>query len=280
MKIYARGLLTVLGLVAIGAATANSIAQRNEGRMVKIGLQLYSVRDECAKDLPAVLKAVGKMGYDGVEFAGYYGRSAPELRRMLDENGLKCCGTHIGLETLVGDQLEKTVEFNKILGNKYLVVPWMPEERRNSKAAWLETARLYNEISRKLEKHGMFIGYHNHTEEFKPLEGELPWDVFFGNTDPRVVMQFDTGNALSGGAKAAGFLARYPGRARTVHIKEHAANNPKALLGEGDIDWKEVLPLLKGKAGTEWFIIEYESDAYPPLVSVDKCLANFRKMIK
>jgi sugar phosphate isomerase/epimerase len=271
-----------MALIGIGSLAADtpSGAQKAGKRPVKIGLQLYSVRDDCAKDLPGVLKAVGKMGYEGVEFAGYHGFSAQELRRMLDENGLKCCGTHIGLDTLLGDNLAKTIEFNKVLGNKYLVVPWLPEHNRNSKEAWLETARTFNEISKKLEPHGMFVGYHNHTEEFKPLEGELPWDIFFGGTDPRVVMQFDTGNALSGGAKAAGFLNRYPGRARTVHIKEHAANNPKALLGEGDIDWKEVLPLLKGKAGTEWFIIEYESDAFPPLVSVDKCLANFRKMIK
>src|SRR5947209_5011524 len=77
-----------------------------------IGLQLYSVRDACAKDLPGVLKAVAKMGYTGVEFAGYYGRTAQELRQMLDEDGLKCYGTHIGLDTLLGDNFAKTVEFN------------------------------------------------------------------------------------------------------------------------------------------------------------------------
>src|SRR5947207_15214243 len=90
---------------------------------IMIGLQLYSVRDDCAKDLPGVLKAVAKMGYTGVEFAGYYGRSAQELRAMLDEDGLKCYGTHIGLETPLGDKLVKKVEFNKALGKNMRSVP-------------------------------------------------------------------------------------------------------------------------------------------------------------
>ena len=95
---------------------------------IPIGLQLYSVRDDCEIDLPSVLKAVGGMGYDGVEFAGYYGRTASELRQMLDDNGLKCCGTHTGLETILGDELEKTIAFNQTLGNKFLIVPGLPRE--------------------------------------------------------------------------------------------------------------------------------------------------------
>src|SRR4051794_6490538 len=95
---------------------------------IPIALQLYSVRDECAKDLPGVLKEVARMGYEGVEFAGYYGFDAPTLRKMLDDLGLKCAGTHIMLPTLQGDALAETIAFNKTLGNKFLIVPWMPEE--------------------------------------------------------------------------------------------------------------------------------------------------------
>ena len=110
---------------------------------IPVGVQLYSVREECARDLPGTLAALAKMGYAGVEFAGYYGRSARELRSMLDDLGLKCCGTHIGLDTLLGAEFEATVAFNLELGNPYLVVPWIGEERRSSIAAWQKTAALF-----------------------------------------------------------------------------------------------------------------------------------------
>jgi sugar phosphate isomerase/epimerase len=247
---------------------------------IPIALQLYSVREDCARDLPGTLAAVAKMGYEGVEFAGYHGRSAQELRQMLDDLGLKVAGTHIGLETLLGDQLERTVEFNQVLGNRFLIVPGLAEEYRSSRAAWLNTARLFNEIAEKLRPLGMKTGYHNHFIEFSPLEGELPWDTFFGNTLPEVVMQFDTGNAMHGGANPLPFLERYPGRATTVHLKEFSATNELALLGEGDIPWPEVFRLCETTGGTEWYIVEQESYAYPPLECVDRCLQALREMGK
>ncbi len=118
---------------------------------IPVGLQLYSVRNDCAADLPGTLAAVAKMGYAGVEFAGTYDRSAKELRTMLDDLGLKCCGTHIRIDTLLGDALPATVEFNQILGNKYLIVPGLAEEYRNSRAAWLRTAGIFNEIAERLQ---------------------------------------------------------------------------------------------------------------------------------
>jgi sugar phosphate isomerase/epimerase len=138
------------------------------------------------------------MGYEGVEFAGYYNRTAAELRKILDDLGLKVAGSHIGLDTLLGDELEKTIEFNKTLGNKFLIVPWIPEERRNSKAAWLEMAQLFSEIAEKVKRRGMRVGYHNHHMEFTPIDGEMPWDIFYGAASPEVVMQLDIGNALYG----------------------------------------------------------------------------------
>ncbi|HLH78770.1 MAG TPA: sugar phosphate isomerase/epimerase, partial [Chthonomonas sp.] len=104
---------------------------------IPIGLQLYSVREQCAKDLPGVLKAVAQMGYEGVEFAGYHGYGAAELRKMLDDFGLKCCGAHVGIETLLGDELAKSIEFHKTLGNKFLIVPGLPRQYTESKEAWL-----------------------------------------------------------------------------------------------------------------------------------------------
>ncbi len=247
---------------------------------IPIGLQLYSVREDCARDLPGTLQAVAKMGYEGVDFAGYYDRSADELRRMLDDLGLKMAGTHIRLDTLLGDELERTVEFERTLGNKFLIVPGLPEERRCCRAAWLETAEIFNGVAERLKPHGMKTGYHNHHIEFTPMEGEMPWDTFFGNTSDDVVMQIDTGNALHGGADPVPFMERYPGRADTVHLKEYSATNDKALIGEGDTRWDDFFRLCESTGGTEWYIVEQESYAYPPLECVERCLKALKGMGK
>jgi sugar phosphate isomerase/epimerase len=247
---------------------------------IPIALQLYSVREDAARDLPHVLEAVAKMGYAGVEFAGYYGYDAPTLRRMLDELGLKVAGAHVGIDTLLGDQLARSIEFHQILGNRFLIIPGLPEQRRNSKAAWIETAGVVNTIAEQLRPHGMQTGYHNHHIEFQPMEGELPWDLFFSNTSQDVVMQFDTGNAMHGGAQAGPFIERYPHRATTVHLKEYAAGNDTALLGDGDVPWAEIFQLCETVGATEWYIVEQESYAYPPLECVDRCLQNLRKLGK
>ncbi len=261
---------------AFATAIPSLIGQEYGGKKIPIGLQLYSVRGECEKDLPGTIAAVGKMGYKAVEFAGYYGRDAKTLRKMLDDNGLKCCGTHIQIDTLLGDNLEKTVEFNKTIGNKYLIVPGLPQKYTNSKKAWQDTADLFNEISKKLKPHKMLVGYHNHSAEFKEMEGEKPWDIFFSRVSKDVVMQFDVGNAMHGGGEVVFYLKTYPGRAKTVHIKPYAKNNPKALFGEDDLNWKEIFKTCEKIGKTEWYIVEYESDAFPPLISVEKCLQTLR----
>ena len=249
---------------------------------IPIGLQLYSVREDCQKDLPGVLKEVARMGYAGVEFAGYYGYSATDLRKMLDDLGLKCCGTHTGLPTLLGEELPKTIEFNQTLGNKFLIVPGLPKERTESKSAWLQTAEIMNGISELVRPHHMLTGYHNHHTEFQPLADseDLPWDIFFGSTNPEVVMQFDTGNAMHGGAEAGPFLRRYPGRALSVHLKEYSATDDKALIGQGDVKWSEIFELCETVGATQWYIVEQESYAYPPLECVEQCLQNLRAMGK
>jgi len=247
---------------------------------IPIALQLYSVRADCQRDLPGTLAAVAKMGYEGVEFAGYYERSAAELRRMVDDLGLKVAGTHIGLETLLGDEFARTVEFNQGLGNKFLIVPGLSRERTNSRAAWLETARVFNEIADKLKPLGMYTGYHNHHTEFTALEGELPWDTYFGNTKQEVVMQCDNGNALHGGCDINPFIAKYPGRALTVHCKEYSKTNRNAILGEGDIAWEEFFRMCESVGKTQWYIVEQETYAFPPLECVERCLKALKGMGK
>ena len=247
---------------------------------IPIALQLYSIREDCARDVEGSIKAVAEMGYEGVEFAGYYERSAEELKSLCDAHGLKIVGTHIGLDTLLGDVLEETVAFNKTLDNRYLIVPGLPEERRNSRAAWLATAGLFNEIAARLAPHDMQTGYHNHHIEFQAMDGELPWDTFFGQTQKEVVMQLDTGNMYHGGAEPVGFLEKYPGRAQLVHLKEHSSTNDQALVGEGEVEWERVFEICESSGATEWYIVEQESYAFSPLECVDRCLQNLKKMGK
>ena len=137
-----------------------------------------------------------------------------------------------------------------------------------------------NQIAEQLKPHGMKTGYHNHHTEFHPLEGTLPWDIFFGNTSSDVVMQFDTGNAMHGGAEAGPFLRRYPGRALTVHLKEYSSTDDTALIGKGEVKWPEIFDLCEHVAGTQWYIVEQESYAFPPTECVDRCLQNLRAMGK
>lgn len=245
---------------------------------IPVAVQLYSVRDDAKQDLAGVLKAIAKMGYDGVEFAGFYGHDAKSVKAMLDEYGLKAEGAHVGIETLMGDELERSIEFHATIGNSYLIVPGLNDNYTSTRAGWLKAANILNDVAKKLKPHGMYTGYHNHWIEFKELEGELPWDTFFGNTDHDVIMQFDTGNALHGGADAAPFIERYPGRALSVHLKEHSATNPTALIGEGDVPWETVLGLCERVGGTKWYVVEQESYAYSPMECIDRCLQNVRKM--
>ncbi len=250
----------------------------SRAKKIPVALQLYSVRNECKADLPGTLKAVAEMGYEGVEFAGYYEYSAQDLKKMLNDLNLKVAGTHIKLDTLLGDELKKTVEFNKVLENKFLIVPGLSEERRSSKSAWLETAKIFDEISERLAPEGMYTGYHNHSIEFAPLDGEMPWDTFFSNTKKDVVMQVDTGNALHGGCDIVPFVEKYPGRALTVHLKDYSGERKQALLGEGDVRWEEFFTLCENVGATEWYIVEQETYAHPPLECVDLCLKSVRKM--
>jgi sugar phosphate isomerase/epimerase len=248
-------------------------------KRIPVGLQLYSVRQDCAKDLPGVLKAVAGMGYEGVEFAGYYDRKADEMRKLLDDNKLKCCGTHTALNTLTGDALAGTVEYNKTIGNKYLIVPSLPRERMASIAALRETAKLLTDIAEKVKSDGMRVGYHAHAGDFKKVEGQIPWEVLFDAAGPEVVMQLDIGNCLAGGGDPMATLKKYPRRSATVHLKEHGGK-PGAVIGEGEVKWKDVFEFCESSGGTEWYIVEQESYATTPLESVKACLRNVRKLRK
>ena len=269
------------GAAAVWTTGAGPLAAevKSSSKKIPIGLQLYSVRQACQKDLPGVLRAVAKMGYQGVEFAGYYGRKAKELRKLLDANGLKCCGTHTGLDTLTGDALKGTVEFNKILSNKFLIVPGLPGGRLASVRAVKETAKLFSELAERVKPQKMRVGYHAHGGDFRRLDGETAWDILFSNASSDVVMQLDIGNCIGGGGDPIAILKKFPKRSATIHLKEHGGK-PEAVVGEGDVKWDEVFRLCETTGGTEWYIVEHERRAGSPMENVRRCIENLRKMGK
>jgi sugar phosphate isomerase/epimerase len=247
---------------------------------IPVGLQVYSVRVAAEKDLAGTIAKVAAMKYEGVEFAGWYGHSAKEIRKILDDNNFRCCGSHTPWEDLSDAKLPDTIAFNKTIGNKYLICPWLkPDDSANARQSWLTYAKRFNELAEKVKPHDMQVGYHSHAHDFEPVDGTTGWDLLAGNTSKNVIMQIDTGNALSGGGDPLLYLKRYPGRATTIHIKEFSKTNPKALIGEGDINWHEVLELCR-KGGTRWYIIEEEKEGLDPLTAVDQSLRNFRKLIR
>lgn len=260
----------------MAAALAPAILQAK--RRVPVALELYSIRQECQKDLPGTLTAVAKMGYDGVEFAGYYGRSAQELRKMLDDLKLKAFSTHLGIKTLLGDELEKTIEFNKILGNPRLTVASLPATKTIQ--PWYDHAKQFNEIAGKLKKHKMRVGFHNHAYELDLIEGKRPWDVFLDNTSKEVTMQMHMQHFPAHKLDPVDYIKRYRGRSRLVHLNDHSPDKRRILLGDGTIEWKKVFNAFETVGGLECYIIEQESYPEPltPMQCVDQCLQNFRKL--
>jgi sugar phosphate isomerase/epimerase len=273
-----------LRMGAAGAAALWAATRAKRGLAagkVPIAVQLYSVRHDCEKDLPGTLKAIRGFGYEAVEFAGYYGRSATDMKKLLDDDGLKCCGTHTALDTLEGDALAKTIEYNKTIGNKNLICPWIDEQRRKTADDWKKLAAEFDAIADKVAPAGMRVGYHNHNVEFTPLvDGKTAWDLFFGGTRKSVIQQVDIGNCIEGGGDPVALIKQYPGRTVTIHIKEYSKTKPDAFIGDGDVPWKQVFDACETVGGTEWYIVEYEHESQPAIPAVGRCLSNLRKMGK
>lgn len=272
-------LKTSASLAATGLVMQGCTRPVTSKRDIPIALQLYSVRTECAKDFGATIAAVAQMGYQGVEFAGYYDTSAAELRNILDDNGLKIAGTHTALDTVSPENLAATIEYNQIIGNQNLIIPWLNAADYATKDSWLKLADRFNELAEKLKIHNMRIGYHNHDFEFKPVDGEMPWDILAQATEKDVILQLDTANAIHGGADPLVYLKKYADRAVTIHIKEASHTKEKFYLGEGDVPWPEVVKTCQESGVTEWYIIEEEKDFCEPLECVKTTLANFKKYL-
>ena len=263
------------GLIA-GAAFA-PLATAEAGKRIPIGLELYTLRVQLPKDFARTIEAVGKMGYQGVEFAGYHGwdRKPKELRKLLDDSGLRCCGTHTAYNTLTGDNLKRTIELHQTLGNTFLICPSI---QANSAQAWLDYAKKFNDIADRAGESGMFVGYHSHASDFKKFDGQTAWEIFFDNTKKRVIHQIDVGNTLDGGGDPQALIKKYPGRTKTTHLKEHGGG-PDTPIGEGKVDFKALFEAYESVGGVEWYVVEHETSR-DPLKVAKQCLDNLHAMGK
>ncbi|MCX6874086.1 MAG: sugar phosphate isomerase/epimerase [Verrucomicrobia bacterium] len=261
---------SVLSVAAVAATRA--LAAPAGARSIPISVQLYSVRDACAKDFDAALAAVAKMGCAGVEFAGYhsYGGKPKELRAKLDALGLKAAATHIGTGTLRGDALQQTIEFHQQIGCKYLIVPGDGAFTDPEKSK--DLAEFFNTTAAKLKPHGMACGYHNHTGEFAKIGDSNHWELFASRTAKDVVLQVDCGWAADAGQDCADLMKRHPGRMKVVHIKPTVIKGEpgkKAIFGQDSVNWGPILTACRDVGGTEWLTLEQE--AYPDGKSPMEC---------
>jgi sugar phosphate isomerase/epimerase len=247
---------------------------------IPIGLQLYSVRHASAQDLLGVIAKVAAMGYSGVEFAGYHGQDAKAIRQALDDNGLVAAGTHIGIDHLQPEQAAATEDFHSTIGCKWLIIPWLAEDLRNSPESAIETGKKLTELSDAWRGKGFSLGFHAHDGDMKPLaDGKSAWDHLAANTPNDFILQYDTANGMAGGADPVQPILDWPGRNRSLHLKGYAGGHG-AIIGQDDIPWQRVFEAAESTGGTEWYIVEHELAEETALSDVELCLKNLREMGK
>ncbi len=294
-----RSFLQTSALAGTALLLSNSLLANNKASKKNIGIQLYSVRDEMKKDPLETLKKVAEMGYKNVEHANYvngkfYGYEPKEFRKVLDDLGLAMPSGH----TVMGGQhwdaakndftdvWKKTVEDAALLGQKYVVSPWLDVSLRKNFDDCKRFMEVFNKSGELCKKSGMKFGYHNHDFEFSlRLTSVKVYDIILQNTDPNlVVQQLDIGNMYNGGGRAVELLKQYPGRFELMHVKDEIKgekeNYESTILGTGIIGVADVLKLAAKSGGTTQYIIEQESyQSKSPLDSIKMDL-DWIKMAK
>jgi sugar phosphate isomerase/epimerase len=261
-----------LNLAAGGASLAllQSSGLAANGRRVKpVGLQLYTIRDAMQKDFEGSLQRVAQIGYEEVEFAGYFNRTPQQVKQLLKKNKLRAPSTHIGLAAF-RDQLTENIKMAKVIGHKYLVCPSLPQNERQSIDDYKRLAALFNRIGADCRKAGLTFAYHNHAFEFEAMEGRLPYDVLLEETDPKLVtMELDLYWMVRAGHDPLQYFDRYPGRFALFHVKDmgEAPGHDFAEVGRGTLDFKSIFQASK-KAGARHFIVEQDRTPGDPFESI------------
>jgi sugar phosphate isomerase/epimerase len=280
MKTSRRTFLKAGTLATLGTALLPSSLFASGAKRGKLGVQLYSVRDDMVKDPIGTLTQLAKMGYEYLEHCVYtdrkfYGFTPQEFKKILDGLGLKMISGHTTLGKQHWDETRKdftdswkyTVEDAAYLEQKYVISPSMDETMRNKYDDFIRYMDVFNQCGKLCHAHGMKFGYHNHDFEFREkLNGEKLFDIMMRSMDPElVVVQLDIGNLYNGGAVALDVVKQYPGRFENIHVKDEIAvsgghgNYESTILGEGIVNVKKVVDLATKIGGTTCYIIEQES---------------------
>lgn len=193
-----------------------------------VGIQLYGVKNTMKEDFEGTLAAIKEMGYEYVEFAGYYDKSAEEIKEILDRLGLKCVSVHQGLD-FFNEEPKKAVDYLKTFGVKYVVIPWYDQNALAGSDKWDATVKNFTEKAELLKANGMMLGYHNHDFEFKKFEGKTLHDyIFEAIPTDMIVPELDTCWVHYAGLDPADKIREFAGRVGIVHLKDF---NCKALGG-------------------------------------------------
>ena len=270
-----REFVGVLAAGAVGAITRPSpLVPRPPTRLGPIGLQLYTVRDLLKQDFDGTLSRVAAIGYREVEFAGYFDHTPDQVRAALDRNGLTAPAAHVAYEA-IESAWDATLHTASLIGHRFVVCAWIDEDRRRTVDAWRAIGDRLNQAGAAARDAGLQLAYHNHSYEFVPLEGRLPYDLLLEHTDPALVrLELDLFWITFGGGDPLAYFSRYPGRFPLVHVKDMAPKPtpdvaPERVMtdvGRGSIDWKRVFAHARD-AGIEHYFVEHDQPA-DPLASI------------
>jgi sugar phosphate isomerase/epimerase len=225
--------------------------------MTKVGLQLYTIREECARDFEGALRAVAATGYDGVELVDLYGRDVREVRELLDELGLEVAGRHVSAEA----DLDAVAAEMQILGCDRVALAWLAPE------AVAGAVELVGAAAERAQALGLRYGFHNHAVELEPVDGATTLERI---AELPVWLELDLGWVWWAGADPVELLERYRGRTPLVHVKDLRARGSREFcpVGDGGVGYERVLPA----AEAEWLIVEQDEIDGDPFESVRRSL--------
>lgn len=224
--------------------------------MNRVAIQLYTLREEAGKDFIGTLEKVAQIGYEGVEFAGFFDTPAEVLKAHLDRLGLKVVGSHTPLEALTTN-LDEVIAYNQVIGNKYIVCPWSDVKDMETLTNLADKLKGVAEV---LEQHGMELLYHNHDHEFVKVEDVYILDRLYDALEGKLKAEIDTFWVFRAGVDVCNYLIKHKERIRMVHLKD-GTKDKLAALGEGEAPLHEIVRTAK-EIGLEWLIVENDAP-YP-----------------
>jgi sugar phosphate isomerase/epimerase len=256
MKTYQRNALVLALMLAAASAQAATSP--------RLAVQLWSVKDEIKQDFEGTLDKLAKLGFQGVEFAGEFGKYQADpagLSAFMKKTGLQCAGAHMHVDKLDAANFKATTDFYRTLGCSRLIISM--DKRAASKEGSAELAKELSALSVKLGGQGMKLGYHNHEVEMLGDKDQTNWDLLAKNTPKDFILQQDVGWTTYAGKDPVEYVNKYPGRTVTTHYKakffKGADGTP--IIGQDRTDWAGLTRAVRSIGGTEWIIIEQEE--YP-----------------